>query len=303
MSMRPLVCTQNTHSHVDYGIPILASKSTDYRTSTGTYHRNIPNIPQHFDCRVRAKIKKGLLDKDIALREDVASTYSKEYPMKSNCEITAGKYDKPMQSDHVKYIRDLEEKLRKPILPPLKPGISLMKDSYQNQYNRPNFQELVAPSLSGICEIRDLYRPLQHRLAPEQSGYCKQLDIYLTENNLQYVPYSTDQMRNATEHSQREYHGTRSPIKPPVPANKFLSRGQKRVPNFGMKSEFQAEFKPQNYSDVYSYIQENSVEFEDSLSEAGPWQNLCPPGMYCSENCHIATGWPVRCVIDIGKSK
>lgn len=28
----------NTHGHIDYGIPIHLTKSTDYRTSTGKYH-------------------------------------------------------------------------------------------------------------------------------------------------------------------------------------------------------------------------------------------------------------------------
>lgn len=47
--MFPLICTSNTQSHVDYGIPIVANKSTDYRTSTGTYHRFIPSTPRHYD--------------------------------------------------------------------------------------------------------------------------------------------------------------------------------------------------------------------------------------------------------------
>lgn len=48
--MFPLICTSNTQSHVDYGIPIVANKSTDYRTSTGTYHRFIPSVSGDNDC-------------------------------------------------------------------------------------------------------------------------------------------------------------------------------------------------------------------------------------------------------------
>lgn len=46
----PFLCTSNSLGNVDYGIPIVANKSTDYRTSTGTYHRLIPNVAQEFDC-------------------------------------------------------------------------------------------------------------------------------------------------------------------------------------------------------------------------------------------------------------
>lgn len=48
--MRPIICTSNTFGHIDYGVPLYVSKSTDYRTSTGTYHRQIPCVPQYFDC-------------------------------------------------------------------------------------------------------------------------------------------------------------------------------------------------------------------------------------------------------------
>lgn len=48
--MRPLICTSNTYGHIDYEVPLHARKSTDYRTSTGTYHRQIPCVPQEFDC-------------------------------------------------------------------------------------------------------------------------------------------------------------------------------------------------------------------------------------------------------------
>lgn len=46
----PLKCTQNSLFHIDYGTPLLASKSTDYRSSTAKNHSFIPNIPQEFDC-------------------------------------------------------------------------------------------------------------------------------------------------------------------------------------------------------------------------------------------------------------
>lgn len=49
-----MICTSNTYGHIDYGVPLYASKSTDYRTSTGTYHRQIPCAPEQFDCVSKA---------------------------------------------------------------------------------------------------------------------------------------------------------------------------------------------------------------------------------------------------------
>lgn len=46
----PLICTNNTQGHVDYGIPIVSNKSTDYRTAYGTYHGHIPPKGQDFDA-------------------------------------------------------------------------------------------------------------------------------------------------------------------------------------------------------------------------------------------------------------
>lgn len=49
-NMAPLICTTNTQARVDYGIPIYATQSTDYRTSTGKNHDYIAPVPQEFDA-------------------------------------------------------------------------------------------------------------------------------------------------------------------------------------------------------------------------------------------------------------
>lgn len=54
--MNTLMCTSNSLGDIDYGIPVVANKSTDYRTSTGTYHRLRTHVPQEFDC-VISRIK------------------------------------------------------------------------------------------------------------------------------------------------------------------------------------------------------------------------------------------------------
>lgn len=68
-----------------------------------------------------------------------------------------------------------------------------------------------------------------------------------------------------------------------------------------MQTECQAHYTNQTLADQYPNLQTTDVHFPVSLTQAGPWQNLCPPGMYCTEYCHIGTGWPVRSVINIEK--
>ncbi|KAJ8965905.1 hypothetical protein NQ314_003846 [Rhamnusium bicolor] len=81
---------------------------------------------------------------------------------------------------------------------------------------------------------------------------------------------------------------------------KLLSRCQKHIPHLGLQSEYQGNYKLQISSDLYPYLYTTGVPFDESLSGAGPWQNLCPPGMYCSDQCHIGAGWPVRAVVGAG---
>lgn len=54
---------------------------------------------------------------------------------------------------------------------------------------------------------------------------------------------------------------------------------------------------------MHPYLFSNGVEFQESLSEASPWQNLAPPAMYCTEYCHIGTGWSTRSVVEPGLPK
>lgn len=65
-----------------------------------------------------------------------------------------------------------------------------------------------------------------------------------------------------------------------------------------MKTECQSNYVRQCYSEVYPYLFENGVWFQDSLAGPSPWQCLPAPGTYCTEGCHIGTGWPISAVIE-----
>ncbi|XP_030750690.1 uncharacterized protein LOC115878360 [Sitophilus oryzae] len=314
--MAPLICTQNSYSHIDYGTPLLALKSTDYRTSTGKNHRFIAGISQDFDCRVKAKIKPELLDRDVTIRDEYKSIYSKEYNKKSVETDILKSHERPMLNERAKYIRNNQEKLfMKP--PPIKPStLSEMKDTYRFH----QIQHSEDKVMNNICKIPETYQPIQPNINPAEKGYYKLLDIYLTENKSNFVPCTNDQLKKAQEDIITYYnsngkhkgfpgelpgksHGRtnmydKSIFKIVFP-NRFLSSAPKRVPNFGMVSEYQSNYPKPALSDFYPYLKENGVYFTDSLSNSSQWQDLCPPAMYCTENCHIGTSYPVRAVIDI----
>lgn len=66
----------------------------------------------------------------------------------------------------------------------------------------------------------------------------------------------------------------------------------------GKKSEMKSSYVHQSFSNMYPYLFQNGEEFPEPLPKASVWQELEPPGMYCTETCHIGTGWPVNCIID-----
>lgn len=70
-----------------------------------------------------------------------------------------------------------------------------------------------------------------------------------------------------------------------------------------MKSEYRDNYISQTYSNIFPYLFEIGVEFPDSLPGPSKWQTFAPPGMYCTENSHIGTGWPVTAIIDPGLPK
>lgn len=65
-----------------------------------------------------------------------------------------------------------------------------------------------------------------------------------------------------------------------------------------LKSEMKLNYINQSSSELFPHLKSlDGVKFNDSLPNCGPWQNLSPPAMYCTETCHIGTGWPINAVI------
>lgn len=105
---KPLICTSNSWGHVDYGTPITARKSTDYRTSTGTYHRHIAGASEEFDCRCKGALKKDHLEKNLELRNR-NSSYNVEHCNKICGNNPLKRYARAEHAKKINYIRNVQE--------------------------------------------------------------------------------------------------------------------------------------------------------------------------------------------------
>ncbi|CAG9764079.1 unnamed protein product [Ceutorhynchus assimilis] len=226
--------------------------------------------------------------------------------------------DLATNSQRVDFTRTVEERIFKTPPRPAAPKLTEMKDSYLLCHWTPPRDN----HLDFTCQMPDTYRGVQPDINPGEMGYYKYLDFYMSENKSKFVSYKPEQMQKAREDFPTFYNtgGVHKGFKGELPGNlhgyknlydkrvfrieypnRILSNAPKRVPHFGMTSEYQSNYPKPAYSDFYPYVQENGLYFPEALPHSSPWQDLCPPAMYRSEYCHIGTGWPVRAVVDVNK--
>ncbi|XP_019877304.2 uncharacterized protein LOC109605174 [Aethina tumida] len=304
----PLMCTTTSDGHVDYGIPFYFAKSNDYRSSTRRAHDHIPSKPFTFSHRVKAIINPNILNVDERIKsEEFKTSYQSAYDFKPAQDQTLNKIGKARHKND--FGKSVEEKLLANPLPVGKIKISEMKDNYRMNYYKPEIREvgttIKAPStFDGIVE--------KNEMPTAGPGVLKHFDIYLTENKLGYPSYSPEELKMArtpliTYYSAtgkcKGFDGELTPSEKP-PTQRLFSRAMPRVPNFGMSSTYKEAYKDQNYSELHPFINTKNalVKYDSDIESAGPWQNTCAPGMYCTEGCHIGTGWPISAVLDIEKT-
>jgi hypothetical protein len=194
--------------------------------------------------------------------------------------------------------------------PPLVSSLSEMKDSYRMNYIDPKMPEIEAPAEAAKCHVVKLGCEQQPAVPPQRKGFWRWTDPYLTVYKSDYIPH--DEATDVTGEKILTYYNESEFDLPPLTGNKtmfdsctfknvlpirLMARSQKRVPNFGMQSEYQDHYMKQTFSYLYPHLQDRCTESDDSLSSASRWQNLAPPGMYCSEYCNIG-GLSVRRIID-----
>ncbi|KAF5274795.1 hypothetical protein FQR65_LT00378 [Abscondita terminalis] len=324
----PLICNNTSYGNIDYGIPIVANKWTDYRTTTGTHHRFIPTFPQDFDCRVKARIKQSLKTSSPEIRDATTESVSKnslEWKFKNRDGHI--RYPKCKRAEEINHLRSVQEKLfRNP--PPVKPlNLSETKETYIHRYVKFPEREVFPPEPYAICKISALGRDEQPAVRPEQRGYWKLTDPYVSTTRATYVPFTINQQNGIAKKDIITYYDASNlpkgkgfgPQEGPIPGklvpskalpmrdprpfrrhpfNKYIHESEKRVPNFGKTSETKASYVRQSFSEFLPYIFQPGVEFPDSLAKSSPWQDLAPPGMYCTEYCHIGSQMSVNSIIE-----
>ncbi|KAH1006766.1 hypothetical protein HUJ05_007470 [Dendroctonus ponderosae] len=290
--MTPYACTQNSVFHIDYGVPLLASKSTDYRTSSRKNHDFIPSLPQDFDCRVKVELKPELKETDIALRNEYKSTYNADFLGCHNVD-NAVMDDRAMGCKQTDYLRTTGEKIFRESVSHNSTNISEMKGAFIFHNGRLPREN---PPLNFTCEIPECYTALQPDVNPADSGFFKYQDIYLSGNRSDYPLHTKQQFTRAREHIftiYDQHSGTHKESKDELPCK---LDGNKTI---GNSSECHSEYVNPARLVFYPYRQENGVYCPESFAAAGPWQNLSAAAMYCSENCHIGSRWPIRSVVDL----
>nr|CAH7716738.1 unnamed protein product [Callosobruchus chinensis] len=272
--------------------------------------------------RVKARVKKHLLEKDIALHEDIKTTYANEYFKKSKLDDPVEVHTRALPAGYVRYHRDLQERMFANPPKPMTPEISEMKDNFRQPHYKHERREIFGPAVSASCELSGLEGPLQPGISPAQKGYWKYLDIYMTENKMNYIPYTEEQLENCKEdlatyyNCNGIYEKSKKTLPPPISGNKvifdkmlfkhqlpnrFLSRGQKRCPNFGMNTEQRDNYIYQTFSSLYPYIADPGVEYKVTFPATGPGEIYKTPAMYISESKgNIGTGQRVSRFVNIG---
>ncbi|KAK9886697.1 hypothetical protein WA026_017614 [Henosepilachna vigintioctopunctata] len=327
---KPLRCNINSRYHIDYGVPIVANKSTDYRTTTKISHDFVPENPDDFDCRIKVNLRDEWEYKDVALKDAAfETTHGKDFDTKYsqkkvlNFCVTPSLLKRWAPRGDKNYIRNLEEKMIAAPPKPMTPKISEMKDNFRMNYSQPQTRETLPPSMTAICPVQGLGRDEQPPIRPENKGFWKWLDPYLTTNRSTYIQFTPNQCKEAKKDFPTYYNtngkwagfsdvlppasGNKS-IVDPIPfknqlPNRIVPPKVKRVPNFGITTEYSANYHINSRSDLSPYIQSPGEEFPESLSEASAWQNLAAPGMYCTEYCQIGTGTSSRNTIAVDTAK
>ncbi|XP_044746865.1 uncharacterized protein LOC123308320 [Coccinella septempunctata] len=322
-SNEPLICTTNSRYHIDYGIPLVANKSTDYRTTTGSCHDGLPPNPDDFDCRVKVNLRDDWRFTDVALKNSTfASTNRNDFVTKYTQTRVCDSYRKAPRKNK-DYTRNIEESMFAHPPRPITPKISEMKDNFRINYLNLDSREVIPPAISAVCPVQGLGRDEQPPVRPENPGFWKWLDPYMTTNKSTHIQFNKTQCKNAKKDFPTYYNtngkwpgfdetlppasGNKSvidhvPFKHQFP-NRNLPKIVHRVPHSGITTEYSSNYQINSKSDLAPYIQAPGEEFPESLSGSSAWQNLAAPGMYCTEYCQLGTTKSARNIIAIDKPK
>ncbi|XP_065171486.1 uncharacterized protein [Atheta coriaria] len=259
------------------------------------------------------------LDFTRLIEDHYKSDHVRNYPARAGSK-NPYHMTKPPVCDTVKFVTTFEQKLFRDPPRPIMPFQSEMKGAYSKKPLPFEGRLVFPPNPYRVCAMRAFGRDEQPPLVPEQPGMMKNLDIYMTTSRADYIPYSVIQQRGiACKDIVTYYDSVGVPrggkgygpkkdtkIEPIVKTKKAVyNRKWKKVqnplqtiPHRAFKSEYSENYQPSTKSEMEAYSNLSTVATFPSISHISPWQNICPPGMYCTETCHIGTGYPIHAVIE-----
>ncbi|CAH1114537.1 unnamed protein product [Psylliodes chrysocephalus] len=311
-----LKCNTNCHDHIDYRFPITPNQ-VDFRTTSHISHDYFHPISQDWERQIKTKPKLDLLQTHIRTKDEKIPLYKRDYSFKPKQEDALVKYEMGHQVTDKRYFQECRSKGPPPSVPIRS---SEMKESFGFPPWTPATRELLPPDITARCEITCVANSLQPAIPPQKPGYTKLLDNYMSQNSLDFRPYDEVDFVRSRRDLPTRYNiiGTypkskyllggnltgnkevfdKQVMKPQYP-NKNISRGWQRVPHRGMQSEYGGSYTTQTFSDVYPYLYDNGVIFPSPTEgDCGPWQIYAIPAMYCTDYCHIGSGYPIRSVLN-----
>lgn len=167
------------------------------------------------------------------------------------------------------------------------------------------------------CPVRALGREEFPSVPANEPGYSKHLDIFVSTTQLGHPRFTLNQQNGVARKDIRTFYDTNGTPKcrgfgpkATMPIGAYFHRNKTeedrvrqksicRVPYFGKKSEYNAK---------YDHVLTNLMHVREEIQfppiiQISKFDVLAAPAMYCTENCHIGTGWPVKASVNTGRVK
>ncbi|XP_069703651.1 uncharacterized protein [Periplaneta americana] len=198
-------------------------------------------------------------------------------------------------------MRNVNEKLCMNDWSPMKLGSTEYATQYMRKEVMHPVEHVTTPGLLSECKSRGLGRDEQPAVPPSANSFAKHLDPYISTTHLVHSTvhrgHTSDDRTDVTPilPMRKEPIFDTSVFKTKA-TNRTVPKFMCRIPHKGKCSETQDKYVHPYHHTTWHY----DTKFPATVPAASLWETLSAPNMYCTEYCHIGTGWPVRTAVHIG---
>ncbi|KAJ9579641.1 hypothetical protein L9F63_004720 [Diploptera punctata] len=212
---------------------------------------------------------------------------------------------KPVLCTRQQNARNIFHKLQLKPWIPLVFGESEYSAQFVHKESAPILHIEQAPAAISICKSRGLGRDEQPPVPRGPNSFAKHLDPYISTTHLCHTRFtnaelygiaSNDIITMYTADVSPEISRRREPV-----YDKLMFKNQKvvrviprtscPVPHKGMTTEVQVNYRNESSSKTW----DSGAEFPVTIPPA------TAPNTYCTEYCHVGTGWPIRAAVNISR--